>query len=238
MQLTLDQIAANWFVRPGDIVLDIGTYRGDTAEMYLARGASLVHGFEPRAAPREGLPPALLNNPRFRLWPYALGDRNGPADLHVPGRNPGGATLDRRFFESTRGPDGVDDRVETVEVRRLDDLGLPPAQFWKVDAEGAELEILKGAAGTLKVSPPAAIQVEIFLHDRDRYAETLNFIGDRFRHFWSIGLGESGKLIVYDVDSSTVSSRHFHRDLARTGTPRYFASDRSLQDWVRPAGTM
>jgi len=232
MKLTLDQIAAKWFVRPGDVVLDIGSYTGETAGMYLERGAALVCAFEPRPAARDRMPAALRADPRFRLYPYALGDSHGPHEIVVPRHNDAASSLSRRFFDDIRADDTDDGTLETVELRRIDDLDLPSARFWKIDVEGSELEVLKGARKTLAGGSPASIQVEVFLHNRTQYTETRNHIRGLFPHFWAVGFSADGKMVLYAVNSETVSSSRFHDDLRRTGTPRYFASHMPLTHWL------
>ena len=179
--------------------------------------------------------PDVRDDPRFRLMPFALGDRSGPAEIIVPVRNTGAATLSGAFFRSLgRNAEGGSS-TETVEVRRIDDLGLPPARFWKIDTEGTELDVLKGAARTLAATPPVAIQVEIFPNDPARYGETLRLIGGLFPHFWAVGISETGRPGIYDVTPERVSDPQFHAALVRTGTPRYFASARPAREWVEEA---
>jgi len=234
MKMTIDEAAAGWFVNPGDVVFDIGSYLGETANIYLRRDAA-VYGFEPLARSRRAMRSEVREDPRFHLMPFALSDRGGTAELVVPNRNAGAATLSDGFYRSSRRNVESGSSIETVEVRRLDDLDLPPARFWKIDAEGSELEVLKGAARVLVESPPAAIQVEIFLRNRRRYLATLNHIREIFPHLWAVGVSEAGRLTIYDVTTENVSSLRFHADLTRSGTPRYFASARPPREWVAGA---
>ncbi len=228
---TLDRFGAEWFVRPGDVVFDIGAFDGDTAAAYLERGAAAVYAFEPLARNRERMPRALVDDPRFLLLPYALAERDGRQDLIVPRRSDGAASLSRAFFDMTK-RDAVDaGEVHAVEVRRLDDLGLPRASFWKIDVEGAELGVLRGAERTLRQSPPEALQVEIFLLDEAVYLETLTRLQRSFRHVWAIGVKAAGELVHYAITTETISSPQFHVDLANGGTPHYYASSRSFPEW-------
>lgn len=234
MGMTLDEIAATWFVRPGAVVWDIGVHEGATSMLYLAHGAATVIGFEPRAAARKAMPAQLIGDPRFKLMPFALGQDSGAADMIVPPGNPGAATLRREFFEASPRNKGTLPVTESVEVHRVDDLtGTRAAQFWKIDAEGSELEILRGATQTLSRAKPAAMQIEIFLHDRARYLETLNLLRDLYPHLWAVGFSDAGEVVIYEVTSRSVSSQRFHAQLGRTGTPRYFVSDRPLQAWLQ-----
>lgn len=230
----IDKLSARWFVRPGSVVYDIGTLHGAHAAHYLKRGAAAVYGFEPLARNRDRIPEALAGDPRFHLLPYALSDRSGPQDFHVPAHNDGAGSLSRSFLEHIRrGRDRQGEERHSVEARTLDELGLPPADFWKIDVEGAELAMLRGAERTLAESPPKVVEVEIFFHDPRIYADTVELLRQRFAHVWALGVTAEPRVIHYPVNARTTMLPDFHRDLARAGTPHYFASCRAFPDWLQ-----
>jgi FkbM family methyltransferase len=230
--MNIDEFAARLFVRPGDKVFDVGLNKGTCTKMYLDHGASEVFGFEPRRKAREEIPKYLLIDPRFKLMPFALGDASGITEIYIPDRNPGAASIRRDFFEyqsqiysDNRG------KVDEVDICRLDDLNLPKAQFWKIDAEGAELEVLTGAQHSLTHFRPDAIQIEIFAHEFDRYEKTLNLVKSYFCYFWAFGIDKNKRLIYYDINSENVNKRSFHESIRKLGTPIYFASVKHLREW-------
>lgn len=227
----VERLLAGLFVRPGDTVFDIGAHEGESAALYLARGAGSVLSFEPRAAPRGRFPAAIRDDPRLTLYPFGLSDRVGSAEIYVPSDRDGASTLDRSFLRCFRGEDGV---AELVELQRIDDMELPHAQFWKIDAEGSEMEILRGAEKTLTTSPPDVLQVEIFLRDWSRYAATLNFLLLRFAHVWAVGVTETGRVVAHPVTPQMAKDPAIHGSLRRTGTPRYCASAKPFESWVSP----
>jgi len=53
------------------------------------------------------------------------------------------------------------DQHGTVEIKRLDDFGYTQIDFVKIDVEGFETEVLKGAAETLRNSK-AVVMIEVF----------------------------------------------------------------------------
>ena len=122
--------------------------------------------------------------------------------------------------------------TELVDVRRQDDLDLPRANFWKIDVEGSQLELLEGARTTLLERPPALIQIEIFGFDKRRYIQTLNFLRNHFKFVWALGVSNSGKISHFEINTKNISSLEFHQSLARVGTPLYFASECHLRDWT------
>lgn len=117
--------------------------------------------------------------------PIALGDRSGSVSMHCPGHS--GLT---RVTVGGRGP--------TIEQQPLDELSLPAPQLLKIDAEGSELAVLRGAEQTLEVARPllilendvagsegsAGLDVLRFLRDRryDLFAPLVEYAGDGPRY--------------------------------------------------------
>ena len=151
------------YLRPGMTVLDIGAHHG----LYTLLAAQRVgsHGrilaFEPSPRERNLLLRHLrLNRCRnVRIEPFALGSVDGAANLFVvEGRETG--------CNSLRKPDISDVTKEvSVRVRRLDEVleasAIQRVDFIKLDAEGGELEILRGAGRFLEQSPRPVILAEV-----------------------------------------------------------------------------
>ena len=138
-----------WVIRrlldPGDIALDIGANLGFLS-LFMAKvvGAhGTVHAFEPNPVLCNILKQTFARNhgSNIRLHPVALGASTGEMELRVPRNNLGAASLVRQTS------DLVD--AHTVRVVGLDDLvaqeSIARASFVKLDVEGFELEVLKGA---------------------------------------------------------------------------------------------
>ncbi|EKD53582.1 MAG: hypothetical protein ACD_61C00010G0011 [uncultured bacterium] len=105
------------------------------------------------------------------VFPYALSDTNGCATLYIPRfvnrfktNYPLNAmaslnrTLDVYFTQHCRGYMGSD--AVSVETRTLDSFALDNLGFIKIDVEGHEEEVLRGAKRTISASHPH-ILVEI-----------------------------------------------------------------------------
>lgn len=144
-------------VQPGDVVVDVGAYKGGyTYWMRDAVGSSgRVFAFEPQAELAERLRRTVeaFGWENVSIHRTALSDRAGSAPLYVPGRSSPRASLEW---------ERVGARSDEVEVERLDDVleanGLMErVTFVKVDAEGHELAILRGAARTLTTARPRLI---------------------------------------------------------------------------------
>jgi FkbM family methyltransferase len=117
----------------GKIVLDIGANIGVTAVIFAAR-AKQVHAFEP--SPRALRLLRLNAGPNVTVHPVALSDKAGTVEFEETGM------LDMSHFGK-----GI-----SVPCLTLDELGIVPDVI-KIDVEGAEHLVLKGATKTLAHSP-------------------------------------------------------------------------------------
>lgn len=146
---------------PTRAAVDVGANRGVYAYA-LARLGCRVHAFEPN--PKMFRVLESWGRGRIGVHPTALGDRSGRARLHVPkgriGYSNQGASL------STVKSAGQAGGLVDVEVARLDDLEIADVGFLKIDVEGFELQVLRGAEATLRRDRPTLL-VEI----EEKYAK-------------------------------------------------------------------
>ena len=145
------------YLKPGDVFVDVGANIG-----YLtAVGASLVgttgevHSFEPVPAYFARLEALCAANPSYaiRANAIALGESAGTAEIaqSAPG-NIGWNSMVPGMLT------GEGHARHTVSVMRLDDYlaerGIARVALIKVDAEGFELPVLRGASGFLEQANP------------------------------------------------------------------------------------
>jgi FkbM family methyltransferase len=142
-----------WICRRGSIAFDIGANVGYHALMLakLVGAEGTCYAFEPNS---ENCRLILLGAEQnqfanVKLMPIALSDRPGWAYFspHI-GSNGGFAT---------RGAELSDGSGVVVPVFVLDDLQLPPPDLIKIDVEGAEYRVLKGAEKSIGRGRPAII---------------------------------------------------------------------------------
>lgn len=152
----------------GKVVYDIGAFQG-LMTLFFARSARRVITYEPNptshARAAENIQLNKLDNVTLRN--FGVGAEAGELRLVYDPLMPGAASGDPQVGGQIS---GMADRVREaiVKVVRLDDdiqtNGLPAPDFMKIDVEGMELGVLKGAEGVLRRVHPA---VYIELHGAD-----------------------------------------------------------------------
>src|SRR5262249_52923903 len=142
-----------------DCVLDVGANRGQYHDFLRERVGfeGWIISFEPVARALGLLRDRAARDPRWVIEGYALGSE--------PGRHPMNV-MDPDFLSSFRAPDysklrlyaqrDVFDHVESVDTRTLDSALAELRQrhplnnlYLKLDTQGFDLEIIRGAATTL-----------------------------------------------------------------------------------------
>lgn len=135
-------------------IIDVGANRGQFATFALRRfPAATIHCFEPLPAPAARLAQVAreVGAGRVRVHAVGLGEREGRAVMHVTRDDDSSSLLPLAEPQRRRGSVEVA-RVE-VDVRRLDavlslaDVARPA--LLKVDVQGSELDVLRGATGVL-----------------------------------------------------------------------------------------
>ncbi|MEQ9112246.1 MAG: FkbM family methyltransferase [Rhodospirillaceae bacterium] len=131
--------------------LDVGANKGIYTWL-LADLATHVHAFEPNPKAYQWLNRALPQN--VSTYPLALSDMAGQAPLFLPQRGSGYSnqmgSLNSNKAESPHA-------AIPVEVRTLDSFAFENVGFIKIDVEGFEAEVLRGAEETLKQCKPTLL---------------------------------------------------------------------------------
>jgi FkbM family methyltransferase len=148
-------LRASLALRPGAFV-DVGAHLGETLIKLLALGDGRRYvGFEPQVAAADYVRRLLaLNRPAGDVVvAAALGDRGGTAELLLAGELEGSASIVPGFRT-----EDFYVRTTVVPLLRGDDvlgeLGAGPVGVVKIDAEGAELDVLRGLERTIETDRP------------------------------------------------------------------------------------
>jgi FkbM family methyltransferase len=134
------------FVKPGNLVFDVGANRGEYAEMFANLGARVV-AVEPNSA----LTPLIVERvPGATVVQAAVGATVGVADLFV-GEGDGDSTLSDKYANVLR--ETHDLTPIKVDVTTMDELAATHGEpdFVKIDVEGYEPDVLAG----MSFKPPS-----------------------------------------------------------------------------------
>lgn len=158
------------FLINGGTAVDIGANKGLYSYM-LAQSADHVICFEPNPALAAKLRLAAPDN--CTIQQNAVSDKNEQCVLTIPRSKEGHYAPNTATLEALEGNDSLTFTVESV---RLDDLNLQDIRFIKIDVEGHEPSVLKGAR-TLIASQRPTVLLEI----NDAQADSAKWIFDYFK---------------------------------------------------------
>lgn len=142
-------------LKPGSNCIDIGCHKGKILDKILVLAPSGTHwAFEPLPGLFEGLLEKYKGR-NVTLSPRALSDGEGDVLFHHVINSPGYSGFRKRTYHIPS------PRIEEIKVRRIKlDIVIPAnckIDFIKIDVEGAELEVLRGADLTIKRNKPFII---------------------------------------------------------------------------------
>jgi FkbM family methyltransferase len=139
------------YLRPGDLFVDVGANVGVYSSFACSHGAEVV-AFEPLPKALEEVHRnARLNDRTIRVEACAIGERNGTTHLSV-------SCVDGA--ESKLSDGGL-----KVPVRTLDSAVERQPTLVKIDVEGAEFRVVRGALGILRAGTVLLIEVHRDLLD-------------------------------------------------------------------------
>ncbi|MGO9059420.1 MAG: FkbM family methyltransferase [Candidatus Binataceae bacterium] len=159
------QRALERLVKPGTRVYDVGAQAGYYTLVLsgLVGSRGMVYAFEP--CPYETrflLDHVRLNNLRnVRVVQSAMSDHSGLS----------GFTTSRVQTQNSLSP--AEDTIFLVTTTRLDDLAVPPPDLIKMDVEGAESAVLRGARNTLSRHRPV---VFVALHGAEQLKQCFELL--------------------------------------------------------------
>jgi FkbM family methyltransferase len=152
-----DQYHAREFLKSDSIVIDAGANIG-TFSMLAASITEKghVYAFEPAPPARATLAGNVKNASNISVLPLGLGEKSDAREMRVNTEFPGFSAFSDTGIEGTGGVSDV--TLETVKVVTIDDFvkenNLTSVDFIKMDTEGYEKNILRGARETIKKFKP------------------------------------------------------------------------------------
>jgi FkbM family methyltransferase len=132
------------------LVLDIGANIGNHSMVFSRRFAA-VHAFEPNPATLELLRFNTRRAGNVTAYAHGLGDSSGTFNLVEDQANMGGSSI-------TLSAEAAE-HVVKVHIERLDDMSIDLSSlcFVKIDVEGFEAPVLRGAERTLRQTQPLIV---------------------------------------------------------------------------------
>jgi FkbM family methyltransferase len=162
-------------VRPDDVCCDVGGWHGFFGAVMAACGASHVYIFEPMPDNCGRISKMIDLNPDLpiELVEAAAGAKDGEARFRVMPESSMG-----KLAESTFQPGESGEREISVTIRSLDRFflgGRANPSMMKIDVEGAEVQVLRGAQELIAASRPRLL---IEVHSRVLARECADLLAD------------------------------------------------------------
>lgn len=135
-------------VKLGDVCHDIGAFRGYTAGVMALAGASAVQAFEPAPVNQQAVRRVMTLNPKLpiKLVTAAVGAEEGTTNITIH------EDSSMNFIgEDKSGRSSVEVRMLALDSAIASGDAVAP-QLLKIDVEGAEASVLRGAPKALRES--------------------------------------------------------------------------------------
>jgi FkbM family methyltransferase len=173
-----DDIIEHFTPKQGDIVVDIGAHMGRYTIISSKRVGTngKVIALEAHPGNFEMLNRNIELNQLTNVIPlnYAVYSKETKIKLYLP-EEESGYTIYNTIMSNRA---GTEDKFVEVNANTLDSLlqlkGITDVNWVKIDVEGAEFEVLKGATNVLSKSKDIALLIEV--HGPDNYSPILNFL--------------------------------------------------------------
>ncbi len=200
----MDRLYGN-FVRPGDLVFDVGAHVGDRVASFRRLGADVV-AVEPQGAMVRALRLLYGRSKSVAIEPVAVGRVAGRVPMQINADNPTVSSVSPAFVEAARDAPGWETQrwSETVEVdvTTLDALiakhGIPI--FIKLDVEGFEAEALHGLSCVVR-----SLSFEFTTIQRDVALACIERCSAMGYARFNAALGESQTLIGEWIDAREIA---------------------------------
>lgn len=238
---TSDKITFMRCIRNGDTIIEVGANRGEFTSLFshwTGRTGAVI-AFEPVPPTFERLQQRVAREKRFDnivLVNTAVGDSSEPITVYMPDEDDGHASLQKHTTGSWQDAQ----RVVAFEapMQRLDDYlagaKLERFDFLKVDVEGAELLVLRGATEALRKYRPL-IHLEVCSAWTDGFdykpAEIVSFLrGLGYSAFYLIDHFDRSTTVLKDAEAELGAMEKVSADLICAAPGRHDARLRRLRE--------
>ena len=169
--------------KPNTDIIDIGANIGYNTLMFSDYGP--VVSFEPvfHEIVSLNVKNNSLRHP-VQVIPCALSDEKSVSEIHIPSRGCQSETLINYGGTSFNHDEDLKGEGMDVSCERLDDIYTGIPSIMKIDVEGHELQVLKGATNTIKKHKPVLlIEIHEFSENNDvhTYIKSLGYKDPKMR---------------------------------------------------------
>ena len=182
-------------VNKDQISIDIGANLGLFTH-FMSKSSKHVFAFEPNPYPLKNLKHLVEKN--VTVLPIALGNTNGPTEIRIPHHENGWSSNGASLAPKTEEPG----KLINIQCRKLDNLNIENVGLIKIDVEGFEIEVLKGARETLLKNKPAMIIENEAFHTNDTNQLFLIMAELGYEKFICNSKGELEKINNFSVDEN------------------------------------
>lgn len=190
-----------------NVFIDVGANRGFYSKhLRMAGYSGHIFSFEPIPEDCEQIALLCDGDPKWRAHCMALGAENGTKDFNV--NIMGSESVLSSFLPLTERFQGT--RIIPVSMRRLDGILSPliseirsPRVFLKMDTQGFDWEVMKGAKGCIDIihGIQSEISVEPIYKGMPHYTESLasyEKLGFKLMDLFVVNRTDSGSILEYD----------------------------------------
>tara|TARA_B100000029_G_scaffold494445_1_gene558189 strand:- start:321 stop:1151 length:831 start_codon:yes stop_codon:yes gene_type:complete len=144
------------------VSLDVGANLG-LFTYFMSRSSKKVYAFEPNPYPLRNLKHVVDKN--VEIVPIAIGNKDGKEKIKIPKNRKGWSSNGASFanIDINRGIEYL------VDIRKIDSLNIKNIGLIKIDVEGFEIDVIKGAIGTLEEQKPNLIIENEIVHNDNPY---------------------------------------------------------------------
>lgn len=168
--------------------VDVGANTGQFATKLIEIGfQGNIISFEPQKSAFEMLSKKAANHNNWKVYNYALGDFDGESTINVSANSVSSSLLNIMPQHKSAEPQSQYINQETIQVKKLDTVLSQSVNadkiFLKIDTQGFESKVLKGAANTLskvhvlelEMSCVELYESELLFDDMKKHIESMGF---------------------------------------------------------------
>jgi FkbM family methyltransferase len=172
----------------------VGAHKGEEIESYLAAGIQKAAFIEPLHDNFIVLENRVKSHDGYEAYKFAAGDVNEPATLYLASNELQSSSILKPSLHLKENPEIYFNAEEEVEKVRIDNLVLSASlNFWVIDVQGYEIQVLKGAGNKIQECDYIFVELnraEVYenctkIEELDHYLKQQGFNRVLFR-WWSL----------------------------------------------------